>query len=147
MTAQQYISTSFSSQQSYRPFDLQRRRPTPVESLPDRGTVHEIMQNIWALDWTSTPAWDTHTVVSVFFTCVYVQACLCVCWTVADGMLTHSHYIGIMLLLAPSGWLQFLYLTHTQTIYNILSTTHGVFDYDNVIKKHTKHLFWKMLII
>lgn len=79
MIAQQYISTSFSSQQSYRPFELLQTRPTPAESLPDRGTVHEIMQNIWALDWTSTPAWDTHTMGCVFFTCVYVRACLCMC--------------------------------------------------------------------
>lgn len=124
--AQQYISTSFSSQRSYRLFELQQTSPTPAESLPDRGTVHEIMQNIWALDWTSTPPWDTHTLGCVFFTCVYVRACLRVCWTVADGLLTHSHYTGIMLLLAPSGWLRFLYLTHTQPLYSIINNPWSV---------------------
>lgn len=59
-------------------------------------------------------------------------ACVRLCWTKADGLLTHSHYTGIMLLLAPSGWLPFLYLTHTLP-HILLSETHRVFDYDSVI--------------
>jgi len=108
---------------SHRPFDLQWRRPTP------------------ALDCTSTPVWDTHTVVSAFFTRVYVQVCLCVCWTMADGMFTHSHYIGIMLLLAPSGRLRFLYLTHTQTLYSIINNSWSVWLWQCHSIKHTKALF------
>ncbi len=74
---------------------------------------------------------EIHTRWGVYFLCVCM--CVRVCWTVADGLLTHSHYTGIMLLLALSGWLRFLYLTHAH--YILLSTTHGVFDYDSVIKK------------
>lgn len=75
----------------------------------------------------------THDGVCIFYVCVCACVSVRVFWTMADGLLTHSHYTGIMLLLAPSGWLRFLYLTHTH--YILLSTTHGVFDYDSVIKK------------
>lgn len=135
MTAQQYISTSFSIQQSYRPFELQQTRPTPVESLPDRGTVHEIMQNIWALDWTSTPAWDTHTMARVFlrvYMCKRVYVCvgpwLTGCWHILITLGSCCFWPQV----AGCGSSTSHILRH----YSLFSTTHGVFDYDNVIKKN-----------
>lgn len=104
------------------------------KSLPDRGTVHEIMQNIWALDWTSTPAWDTHTMARVFlrvYMCKRVYVCvgpwLTGCWHILITLGSCCFWPQV----AGCGSSTSHILRH----YILFSTTHWVFDSDNVIKK------------